>query len=84
MQGAATAAHEAPPNGSHQFSELSFRFYKCCEQDSQTCPKVVVGDTAASETLTSVGGYNFSCCPVFNTIRDSVQCTKCASLFSYN
>ena len=34
-----------------------------------------------SETLTSVGGYSFSCCPVFSTIRDSVQCTKCASLF---
>ena len=27
-----------------------------------------------SETLTSVGGYNFSCCPVFSTIRDSVLC----------
>ena len=26
------------------------------------------------ETLTSVGGYNFSCCPVFSTIRDSVLC----------
>ena len=37
-----------------------------------------------SETLTSVGGYNFSCCPVSNTIRDSIQCTKYASLFSYN
>ena len=37
-----------------------------------------------SETLTSVGGYNFSCCPVFSTVRDSVQCTERASLFSYN
>ena len=37
-----------------------------------------------SKTLTSVGGYNFSCCPVFNTIRDSVQCAKCAILFSYD
>ena len=37
-----------------------------------------------SKALTSVGGYNFSCCPVFNTIRNSVQCTKYASLFSYN
>ena len=27
-----------------------------------------------SETLTSVWGYNFSCCAVFNTIRNSVQC----------
>ena len=37
-----------------------------------------------SEALKSFGGYNFSCYPVFNTIRDSVQCTKCASLFFYN
>ena len=56
---------------------------KKTEQDSQTWPKVGVGDTAASERLISVGGYNFSC-PVFNTVRDSVQCTKCARLFFYN
>ena len=37
-----------------------------------------------SGTLTLVGGYNFSCCSVFNTICDSVQCAKLASLFSYN
>ena len=37
-----------------------------------------------SETLKSFGGYNFSCYPVFNTIRYSVQCTKCASLFFCN
>ena len=37
-----------------------------------------------SETLKSFGGCNFSCYPVFNTIRCSVQCTKCASLFFCN
>ena len=36
--------------------------------------QVGVGDTAASEALISVGGYNFSY-PVFNTNCDSVQCT---------
>ena len=46
---------------------------KTGEQDSQTWPKVGVGNTAASETLILVGGYNFSC-HVFNTIRDSMQC----------
>ena len=33
-----------------------------------------MGDTAASETLTSVGGYNFSC-PVFNTKPIFLQLT---------
>ena len=37
-----------------------------------------------SETLTSVREYNISWCLVFNIIRDSVQCTKFTSLFSYN
>ena len=37
-----------------------------------------------SETLTSVGGCNFSCCSIFNTTHDFVLCTKFASLFSNN
>ena len=49
MQGAANAANAAPRNGSHQFSEMSFRFYKSCEQDSQidSQSNVAVGNTAA-------------------------------------
>ena len=48
------------------------------ELSFQTWLKVGVGDTAVSEML---GWRIHLSCPVFNTICNSLQCTKCLSLF---
>ena len=71
MQGAATASNAAPQNKS---------FLKMLGTRLSNLTETIVR-WHCNAMLTSVGQYNFSCCPVFSTIPDSMQY---CSLFSYN
>ena len=74
MQGGCHCCQCSTPKWLTLISNVEFSFLKMLRTRLSNLTKM-------SETLTSLKGNNFSCCPVFSTIRDSVQCTKCASLF---